>query len=109
MRTKAAFIVGAGLGYVLGTRAGRQQFEKIKGWMREVWDDPRVQEHVNDLGAKVTEFATTEGSIIRDRVTDTVRSVVDSVQGGAGGTGSAFADAAGPVPAGGVHVAGEPA
>jgi hypothetical protein len=27
--TKTAFVVGAGLGYVLGARAGREQFDKL--------------------------------------------------------------------------------
>jgi len=111
MKSKAAFIVGTGLGYVLGTRAGRQQLEKFKGWTREVWEDPRLQAHVNDFGSKATEFAKTEGSALKDKVTGTVKSVVGSFDGGADATEDADADAdgPGPVPANGSHVADEPA
>lgn len=82
MRVKVAFIAGAGLGYVFGTRAGRQQFEKIQGWSRSVWADPRVQAQVTDLEAKATEFARTEGAALKERATGAVKSVVDSMQAG---------------------------
>ena len=98
MKSKMVFIAGAGLGYVLGTRAGRQQFEKIKGWSLSVWQDPRVQAQVNDLEARATDFAKTEGAALKDKVTDTVKSVVgaakdpvDSDDGASTGQASPFA------------------
>lgn len=98
MKSKAAFIIGAGLGYVLGTRAGREQWEKASEWTRDAWADPRVQAQVNDLSAKATEFAKTEGSALKDRMAEfakaegsalkekvagTVEYVVDSREDGA--------------------------
>ncbi|MGV8966422.1 MAG: hypothetical protein ACOH2F_09095 [Cellulomonas sp.] len=70
MQSKAAFIIGAGLGYILGTRAGREQWDKATGWTRDAWSDPRVQSQVNDLSAKATEFAKTEGSALKDRMAE---------------------------------------
>ena len=49
MRAKAAFLVGGAVGYVLGTRAGREQFERIRGQAQRLWEDPRVQGTVNDV------------------------------------------------------------
>lgn len=80
MKSRAVFIVGAGLGYVLGTRAGRQHLEKLAGWTRDVWDDPRVQAQVTDLGARATEFAKTEASTLKEMVTGTVKFVVGSLK-----------------------------
>ncbi|WP_211374173.1 YtxH domain-containing protein [Cellulomonas fimi] len=84
MKSKAVFILGAGVGYVLGTRAGRQQFEKIKGWSRGVWEDPRVQAQVTGLEEKATEFAKTQAPVLKEKVTGTVKSAVGSVTGGSG-------------------------
>jgi len=81
MKSKAAFVLGAGLGYVLGTRAGRQQFEKIKGWAGGVWTDSRVQSQVNDLEAHASEFARTQGTALKDKVTETVKGAVHSASG----------------------------
>lgn len=67
MKTKAAFVLGAGIGYVLGTRAGRQQFEKIKGWASDTWNDPRVQSRVDDLESTAAQFAKEQGSALADK------------------------------------------
>jgi len=92
----AAFIVGAGLGFALATRAGREQLDKVKVLAQDAWADPRVQSQVTDISTKVTYFAKTEGSALKDRVTDfaktegipikdklteTVRSALGSVKG----------------------------
>jgi hypothetical protein len=83
MGSKAAFIVGTGLGYVLGTRAGRQRFETIKKVTRSAWQSPQVQARVTDLEAKAADFARSEGAAIKGRVTENLRSAVSSARGGA--------------------------
>ena len=74
MKTKAAFIVGAGVGYVLGTRAGRRQFETIKTHARDLWNNDTVQSTVTNLQDKATEVAKEQGSALKDKVTDAVKS-----------------------------------
>ncbi len=81
MRSKAAFIVGTGLGYVLGTRAGRQRFEAIKGWSRTAWQNPRVQARVTELEGKAADFAKTEAAALKGRVTESLRTAVGSSKG----------------------------
>mgnify|MGYP006947046160 CR=1 FL=1 len=56
---KISLLVGGGIGYVLGTRAGRQQYDKIAAGAQRLWRDPRVQqkaqhaqETASDLGQK---------------------------------------------------------
>jgi hypothetical protein len=44
MRGKLMFITGVGVGYVLGTRAGRQKFDQMVAQARRVWESPTVQE-----------------------------------------------------------------
>jgi hypothetical protein len=82
MRSKAAFIVGTGVGYVLGTRAGRQRFEKIKGWTLSAWENPQVQARVSELEAKAADLARSEGAALKGRVTENLRSAVSSARGG---------------------------
>jgi hypothetical protein len=43
MRTKVAFVVGFGLGYVLGARAGRERYEQLKQWWSRLGGSPAIQ------------------------------------------------------------------
>jgi hypothetical protein len=44
MRGKILFITGVGVGYVLGTRAGRQKFDQMVTQAQRLWESPTVQE-----------------------------------------------------------------
>jgi hypothetical protein len=44
MIKKLLFVAGAGIGYVLGTRAGRERYNAMVAKAREVADRPEVQE-----------------------------------------------------------------
>lgn len=46
MRGKLIFITGVGVGYVLGTRAGREKFDKMVAQGRRFWESQTVQEAV---------------------------------------------------------------
>lgn len=54
MRGKAGLVVGIAIGYVLGTRAGRERYEQIKTQASKVWNLDPVQEQVT----RVKDFAT---------------------------------------------------
>ena len=54
-------VAGIAIGYVLGSRAGRERYEQIKRWSRRVADNPAVQgaaglvrAQVGNLTKKVT-------------------------------------------------------
>lgn len=57
MRYKMMFAVGLGIGYVLGTRAGRERYEQIKRSARRVAENPTVQEAAGLVGAQVSKVA----------------------------------------------------
>lgn len=46
MKAKLSFLTGAALGYVLGTRAGRESYEKIKSSAKAAWSKDAVQDTV---------------------------------------------------------------
>lgn len=48
------FAAGAAVGYVLGSRAGRERYEQIKRWSRRVADNPAVQGVAGLVRAQVT-------------------------------------------------------
>lgn len=73
MKGKLAFAVGTGVGYLLGTRAGRQQFEKIKTWASDTWHDPRVQGYVQEAEQAATTFAKTQGVALKDKAVATAK------------------------------------
>ncbi len=47
MRFRAGLVFGAVVGYVLGTRAGRQRYEQIKHWAAEAMKHPAVAQLAN--------------------------------------------------------------
>lgn len=46
MRGKLIFIAGAAVGFVLGSRQGRQAYDRIKTKAADVWTDPKVRDNV---------------------------------------------------------------
>ena len=80
MRVKAAFVLGGAVGYVLGTRAGREQFEKIRSTARGVWENPRVQGTVSDVEHRASGFVRDVAPEIKEKVTGAVRSATEAVR-----------------------------
>ena len=82
------FAVGAGVGYVLGTRAGRERYEAMKTQADNLWHDPRVQDKVAEAGQAVKEKApevqaklASAAGTVKDNVTETVKEKVADVKG----------------------------
>jgi hypothetical protein len=48
MYGKIMFVVGAAVGYVVGTRQGREGYEKLKKQVTDLWENPKVQRTVAD-------------------------------------------------------------
>lgn len=55
--------VGVAVGYVLGTRDGRERYEAMKSKVNELWESPQVVK----ARADVENYAKTQAPIIRDR------------------------------------------
>lgn len=64
------FLAGAAVGYLLGTRAGRQRYEKIKSVSARVWASPQVQNGLEQAGHKVRTQAL---PYLADRAGDAVK------------------------------------
>ena len=66
----------AAVGYVLGTKAGRAQFEQIKAKADEFAHDPRVRSGVSSIAGEVKKNADK----LPDPVAGAVRAAADAVQ-----------------------------
>lgn len=60
MGLKTGLIVGFGVGYVLGAKAGRERYEEIRRAWQDFTGNPRVQEAV-ERGKDLVGSATKEG------------------------------------------------
>ncbi|MGW0807410.1 YtxH domain-containing protein [Nonomuraea sp. NPDC002799] len=68
MRYRMTFAMGLAVGYVLGSRAGRERYEQIKRTAQRLADNPRVQEVAGVVGAQASKVAGTA----RARMGDTL-------------------------------------
>lgn len=96
MKGKIAFVLGAAVGYVLGTRAGRERYEQIKRGAESLWNTAPVQRGVGVVRDaaqvrvdQVKESVVRAGkgavaAMLRDDSADAKRSTGASSAGGAG-------------------------
>jgi hypothetical protein len=88
MRGKAGLVVGIAIGYVLGTRAGRERYEQIKEQWLKVWHLEPVQEQVG----KVKDFAKSQTMALPSTIWDSAVKVTKAA--GSKGTPGERLDAA---------------
>jgi hypothetical protein len=65
---KGTFILGLGVGYVLGTRDGRERYEQIKARATGVWNSPRVQDKVGAAEQTAKRAADTATQKVGERL-----------------------------------------
>jgi hypothetical protein len=84
MGYRIMFLVGLAVGYVLGTRAGRERYEQIAKTARKVAEHPTVQQAARTTGAKATELTKVAGQKASERMpklTETAKSSAGKVRG----------------------------
>ena len=75
MKGKIGLVVGLGVGYVLGTRAGHERYEQIKTQWLKVWNLDPVQDQV----AKVKGYVGDKAAAVPGAVWNGVVKVAKSV------------------------------
>lgn len=74
---KLTMLAAGAVGYVLGTRAGKERYEDIKAKASRLWSDPRVQEKAGQAE-----------DLYRDKVPTDIQEKVDKVAEKAAGAAS---------------------
>ncbi|CAN5293976.1 hypothetical protein BH09ACT5_BH09ACT5_23720 [soil metagenome] len=77
MKGKILLVVGIGIGYVLGTRAGREKYDEMKATAQKLWNDPRVQKQVTNA----EEFVKDKAPEVAEFLSDGAKKVVSQVSG----------------------------
>ncbi|MDX3576757.1 MULTISPECIES: YtxH domain-containing protein [unclassified Streptomyces] len=93
MRYKLTFVVGLAVGYVLGTRAGRERYEQLKKSARQVAQNPAVRNTAETAAQQGRQYAGKAYHAVSDKVGERmpesvagrVRSLRDRSVNGAGG------------------------
>lgn len=80
MRFRLGLFLGLAIGYVLGTKAGRQRYEQI----RSLWGTVSQSEPAQQIGAEVRDVAAKAGSTIEEKASEGVSKVTEMVRGGNG-------------------------
>jgi hypothetical protein len=77
MRGKILLVVGIGIGYVLGTRAGREKYDEMKSALDRLWNDPRVKKQVDSA----QDFVKEKAPEVAEFLADGAMKVVSQVSG----------------------------
>ena len=84
MRYRATFLAGLAVGFVVGTRAGRERYEQMKKMARKVVESPTVQNATRAAGEKaavVTKVAKDKAATRVPRLTETAKQSASKVRG----------------------------
>lgn len=73
MGTKFGLFVGAGLGYVLGTRAGRERYEQIRSLAARIRRNQVVSKPLDAAADRVSNAVRRGGEAATDKVVEIVK------------------------------------
>lgn len=80
MQGRILFVTGAAVGYVLGARAGRRRYEQIKASAERLWNNPKVQDGVDQVVDQVQGFVKDKAPEVKDAVTSQAKKVTSQVK-----------------------------
>ncbi|WP_426563922.1 hypothetical protein ACPPVT_21465 [Angustibacter sp. McL0619] len=69
MKGKLLLATGVAVGYVLGSRSGRQGYDELKEHAKDFWDNPSVQEQV----AHAKDLAREQAPFVQEQLTAAAR------------------------------------
>lgn len=73
---KLMILIAAGVGYVLGTKAGRERYDQIRRAAQKVKNDPRVQEKAH----QAADLARENAPVVKDKLAETAEAAATKVK-----------------------------
>lgn len=70
MKNKLLLLVGTGIGYVLGARAGREKYDALVDQAQSLWGDPRVQDAVTTAKSSTGSAFSQAQDQVKDKVAE---------------------------------------
>jgi hypothetical protein len=77
---KLTLIAGIAVGYVLGTKAGRQRYEQFRSSARKVAQNPTVQAAAGKAQETMTHQATVAAEAVKETVASAAATAADKVR-----------------------------
>jgi hypothetical protein len=68
MRGKILFLAGLGVGYLIGTRAGREKYDQMVTQARKIWDSPSVQEAAGMVQSQAARLYDQGKQVVSDKI-----------------------------------------
>lgn len=90
---KLMILIAAGVGYVLGARAGRERYEELRRTFEKIKNDPQVQQKTDQAVQLVKDTAGQAAATVQDKA-DRHDNIVDAAKDVAGDVKDAAKDAA---------------
>ncbi len=77
---KLTLLAGVAVGYVLGTRAGRERYEQIKAGANRLAQNPKVQAAAGKAQDAVAQQASTAADLAKEKAGDMASTAADKVR-----------------------------
>jgi hypothetical protein len=74
MRYRVVFVAGVAVGFIVGSRAGRERYDQIVKYTRKAWQSPPVQRAYHASSAKAGDLSKSAVSSVVSKATDLSKS-----------------------------------
>lgn len=78
--SKLTLLAAAGVGYVLGARAGHERYDQIKAQAQKVARNPKVQDAAHKAQDTAATQAAAAAGVVKEKVTDAASTAADKVR-----------------------------
>ncbi len=83
MKNKLILATGIAIGFVIGSKMGREPYEKLEATAKQYVDDPRVQEKVGQARETVSKAAKDAAGAVKDKAPEVAEQAKTAAKGAA--------------------------